>query len=315
DRRQPVGRRTAPRGDRACAGRAAAPDPARRTVRGRRSDLGRRDPAHRRASQAPRHRRADHRPQRARDLGHLRPGVYPQRRGCARAGGSGHAPRQSRRAPGLPRGILPPVAVHVVQGIPRTMKPRLQTSLGQQLVLTPQLRQALHLLQLPVIELEAEIAAAVESNPLLDWVEDAAPAATDDKDEAPAGTGLESAPAAGDDAGEQESAIDWPDSGSFEYSAGSGRGGEGDEGDAASRMAQSETLHDHLAWQLHLSHLSPRDVRIGAVLIDAIDDDGYLRAPFAEIVAAMHPEPAPGDDEILAVLRQIQRFDPVGVGA
>src|SRR5690606_15698826 len=166
-----------------------------------------------------------------------------------------------------------------------------------------------------VIELEAEIAAAVESNPLLDWVEDAAPAATDDKDEAPAGTGLESAPAAGDDAGEQESAIDWPDSGSFEYSAGSGRGGEDDEGDAASRMAQSETLHDHLAWQLHLSHLSPRDVRIGAVLIDAIDDDGYLRAPFAEIVAAMHPEPAPGDDEILAVLRQIQRFDPVGVGA
>src|SRR5690606_34722567 len=235
DRRQPVGRRTAPRGDRACAGRAAAPDPARRTVRGRRSDLGRRDPAHRRASQAPRHRRADHRPQRARDLGHLRPGVYPQRRGCARAGGSGHAPRQSRRAPGLPRGILPPVAAHVVPGDPRTMKPRLQTSLGQHLVLTPQLRQALHLLQLPVIELEAEIAAAVESNPLLDWAEDAPAAATDDKEDAPEPV----APEAPADSREWEAASDWPDSGGFEYTAGSGRGGEDDEGDAASRMAQS----------------------------------------------------------------------------
>ena len=191
------------------------------------------------------------------------------------------------------------------------MKPRLQTSLGQHLVLTPQLRQALHLLQLPVIELEAEIAAAVESNPLLDWAEDAPAAATDDKEDAPAPVPPE-APA---DSREWEAASDWPDSGGFEYTAGSGRGGEDDEGDAASRMAQSETLHDHLAWQLHLSHLSPRDLQIGAALIDAIEDDGYLRAPFSEIAAALHPDPAPGDDEILAVLRQIQRFDPVGVGA
>lgn len=191
------------------------------------------------------------------------------------------------------------------------MKPRLQTSLGQTLVLTPQLRQALHLLQLPVIELEAEIAAAVESNPLLDWAEDAPVAASDDKEDAPEPV----APEAPADSREWEAASDWPDSGSFEYTAGAGRGGEDDEGDAASRMAQSETLHDHLAWQLHLSHLSPRDLQIGAALIDAIEDDGYLRAPFAEIAAALHPEPAPGDDEILAVLRQIQRFDPVGVGA
>src|SRR5690606_32177531 len=67
------------------------------------------------------------------------------------------------------------------------MKPRLQTSLGHQLVRTPQLRQALHLLQLSTLELEAEINAAVESNPLLDWDEseplrvadDGAPASTE----------------------------------------------------------------------------------------------------------------------------------------
>ena len=51
------------------------------------------------------------------------------------------------------------------------MKPRLQTSLGQQLVLTPQLRQAIHLLQLSAVEIEQELATAVESNPLLDWAE------------------------------------------------------------------------------------------------------------------------------------------------
>ena len=55
------------------------------------------------------------------------------------------------------------------------MKPRLQTSLSQQLVMTPQLRQAIRLLQMSAAELEAEIAAAVESNPLLDWTDEAAP--------------------------------------------------------------------------------------------------------------------------------------------
>src|SRR3546814_11161389 len=64
------------------------------------------------------------------------------------------------------------------------MKPRLQTSLGQPLVLTPQLRQALHLLQLSALELESEINDAVESNPLLDWDESEPPRATDGSGEA-----------------------------------------------------------------------------------------------------------------------------------
>jgi RNA polymerase sigma-54 factor len=204
--------------------------------------------------------------------------------------------------------------VHVVQGIDRTMKPRLQTSLGQHLVLTPQLRQALHLLQLPAVELEAEISAAVESNPLLDWADDTPPLSAEGKPDGRAdGGGHEPAQANGEDWEPREDG--WRDGG-FEY-AGGGRGGHGedDDSDPASRMVQAETLRGHLAWQLHLSHLSPRDRRIGEALIDAIEDDGYLRVPFSEIAAALDPEPAPGDDEILAVLRQIQRMDPVGVGA
>ncbi|MDH5834377.1 RNA polymerase factor sigma-54 [Luteimonas kalidii] len=193
------------------------------------------------------------------------------------------------------------------------MKPRLQTSLGQHLVLTPQLRQALHLLQLPAVELEAEIAAAVESNPLLDWADDAPPLTADGKpDRQDDGEDREPAQANGEDWEPREDG--WRDGG-FEYTGSGGRGGEDEESDPASRMVQAETLRGHLAWQLHLSHLSPRDFRIGTALIDAIEDDGYLRVPFSEIAAALEPEPAPDDDEILAVLRQVQRMDPVGVGA
>ena len=200
------------------------------------------------------------------------------------------------------------------------MKPRLQTSLGQHLVLTPQLRQALHLLQLPALELEAEITAAVESNPLLDWDEEAA-ADVPGNEGPPSSTSSTSNDASADtgehsrDDSETWDPPDegWSDTAGFEYAASGGRGGD-DDSDPASRMVQTETLQDHLSWQLHLSPLSPRDRRIGAALVDAIDDDGYLRAPFAEIAAALAPDAA-ADDEILAVLRKIQRLDPVGVGA
>lgn len=189
------------------------------------------------------------------------------------------------------------------------MKPRLQTSLGQQLVLTPQLRQALHMLQLSTLELEAEITAAVESNPLLDWEEPPAleapdPASRDavERDE----VRIEDAPTTWDSDDEG-----WASG----RGAGSGGAGYDEESDPGERLVQAESLQDHLSWQLHLSHLSPRDLRIGAALVDAIDDDGYLREPFDAIVEALRPEVECDQDEILCVLRQVQRFDPTGVGA
>ncbi|MCD9046490.1 RNA polymerase factor sigma-54 [Luteimonas sp. MHLX1A] len=190
------------------------------------------------------------------------------------------------------------------------MKPRLQTSLGQHLVLTPQLRQALHLLQLSALELEAEIAAAVESNPLLDWQgeDDVAVRASDGDgtaaDETARIRDADTAPDAWD-GGLDDS---W-------YSTGSGHGSDEDGGDPADRIVHTESLREHLAWQLNLSHLSPRDRLIGEALIDAIDDDGYLRASFDDIAAALRDEGPWEHDEILAVLRRIQLLDPVGVGA
>lgn len=188
------------------------------------------------------------------------------------------------------------------------MKPRLQTSLGQQLVMTPQLRQAIRLLQMSTTELEAEIAQAVETNPLLDWAEDGeAPAAGPGEDAPPAAEASEREPA--DDQ-------DWqPDDAPWGSSGGGSFDDDDEQGSAAERVAASDTLHDHLLWQLHLSHLSARDRRIGTALIDAIEDDGYLRTPLADIAQALQPETVASQEEIGTVLCQVQRFDPAGVGA
>lgn len=188
--------------------------------------------------------------------------------------------------------------------------------MGQHLVMTPQLRQAIRLLQMSTAELEAEIAEAVETNPLLDWAEDSiadAPPAHGG-DEPPERLQVETSE-------RQPDSDDWqPDEGPWSADTGGGGSGgsfdgEDDLGSAAERMAEPDTLHGHLLWQLHLSHLSRRDRRIGAALIDAIEDDGYLRTPFSDIAQTLLPEVTAGDDEIHTVLRQLQRFDPVGVGA
>lgn len=180
------------------------------------------------------------------------------------------------------------------------MKPRLQTSLGQHLVMTPQLRQAIRLLQLSTAELELEIASAVESNPLLDWEENAPL-------EAPSGEA-----SSGDDAPLPEEPA-WD--GDEPWQERIGPSSDSDEDSTTAEVAQTDTLHDHLLWQLHLSPLTPRDRAIGAALIEAIDDDGYLRESLEAIAQALRPQVVATPEEVLTVLHQVQRFDPTGVGA
>ena len=192
------------------------------------------------------------------------------------------------------------------------MKPRLQTSLGQHLVMTPQLRQAIRLLQMSTAELEIELTEAVETNPLLDWTEaDEEPAPTQgaEDDRPPEESPREAERDASDDRD------DWsPDEGPW-ASSGGGSFDDEDGGSPAERVAEADTLHGHLLWQLHLSHLSPRDRRIGATLIDALEEDGYLREPLSGIVQALRPDIEANEDDVLVVLHQVQRFDPVGVAA
>uniref|UniRef100_UPI003DA0E7B7 RNA polymerase factor sigma-54 n=1 Tax=Xanthomonas oryzae TaxID=347 RepID=UPI003DA0E7B7 len=180
--------------------------------------------------------------------------------------------------------------------------------------MTPQLRQAIKLLQMSTTELEVEIAEAVETNPLLEWADEAAHASSD--------TAVESSPSASTEDPQREEAApaerddDWSQD-ELQWT-GSGSGGSFDDdesGDAAERVAESETLADHLLWQLHLSPLSPRDRQIGAMLIDALDEDGYLREPLSAILETLALGAVVDEADVLTVLHQIQRFDPVGVGA
>ncbi len=191
------------------------------------------------------------------------------------------------------------------------MKPRLSPALHQHLILTPQLRQAIRLLQLSTAELELEVAEAMASNPLLDWVEDhsADPVEaheTRDADGAEAPHEQEFVEDRWDREGEP-----WQERIGPSSDAGGGDGFDA----AAERAVSSETLHDHLFWQLHLGHFSQRDLAIGVALIDAIDDDGYLRDGLDLIAESLKPELDAGAGEILLVLHRIQQFDPVGVGA
>jgi len=190
------------------------------------------------------------------------------------------------------------------------MKPSLQIKLGQQLTLTPQLRLAIRLLQLSALELEQELSQALESNPLLEREDEAAPdesfEAAGDKLEASA----EIAPDSDAPAEEYEEVPDfrWEDEASGEH-----RGGDGEEREDA--RAQPFDLHEHLLWQLRLSHLNPRDEQIGVVLVEAIGEDGYLEGNLEDIQAALLPEVVASIAEIETILHLVQRFDPVGVGA
>jgi RNA polymerase sigma-54 factor len=195
------------------------------------------------------------------------------------------------------------------------MKARLQTSLGQHLVMTPQLRQAIRLLQMSTLELQAEVTEAIETNPLLEWTEDAP---YDGADTPSSSTSADAPDEPGDspEPARESGEDDWsPEESSWERGSGGSGGGEDDREDAAERMAEPENLADHLLWQLHLSPLPARDRRIGAALIDALDEDGYLREPLSAIAETLLPEVHAGEDEILTVLHQLQRFDPVGIGA
>ena len=214
------------------------------------------------------------------------------------------------------------------------MKAALQTRLGTGLALTPQLRQAIRLLQLSQVELEAELQAAVESNPLLELAEpgddDGAVGASDDAapdggsmgaDDAagPADVQAEALGATAEDGGDDalaEAAEAFADE---EWTLGddepASRAGSDDDDRERPEASAEAGLHEHLRWQLRMAVHSARDEAIGEAVIDALDDDGYLREPLEALPAALPAALGVTLDDVRAVLRLVQQFDPLGCGA
>ncbi|RUO78568.1 RNA polymerase factor sigma-54 [Pseudidiomarina taiwanensis] len=170
------------------------------------------------------------------------------------------------------------------------MKQGLQLKFNQQLTMTPQLQQAIKLLQLSTTELTQEIHTALEQNPLLEIVDDHADGETE----------------------QQPSELEQDD-----YSASSTPSSRTVSDDfEPTEGAAHESLQDYLLWQLELSHFSPVDRYIAHAIIDSIDDNGYLQTSLEDIYASLDErlqEQVEAAD-VAVVLKRIQHFDPIGVG-
>ena len=202
------------------------------------------------------------------------------------------------------------------------MKPALQFRLHQQLTLTPQLQQAIRLLQLSQLELEAELRQIAESNPLLEFAEEVEDEEAGDTVQAESEyPSAESVAATSTSENDNDDVGDWADGGGvaespidFSSSSVSSAGSRSDE-DFEPQNAAPETLQQHLLWQLNLASSNPRQHLIATVLIDALNTAGYLAEGMDAVLAALPADLNVTIAEIDAVRRQLQGFDPAGVGS
>jgi len=186
------------------------------------------------------------------------------------------------------------------------MKPTLQFRLSQHLTLTPQLQQSIKLLQLSTVELNQEIERLLMENPILEREDGETEAAS-----APPRPGEAASQASAAEAPPAEPRDDWDTEQTAAW-----RGADDDDRDDRSFVTpETRTLRDHLYTQVSLTNLGRRDRALIGMLIDALNEDGYLTQSLEEI-ATLLPEEADADVEDLAIaLRHLQNFEPAGVGA
>lgn len=194
------------------------------------------------------------------------------------------------------------------------MKQSLQLRVSQQLTMTPQLQQAIRLLQLSTVDLQTEIQECLESNPMLELEEDSpdSPAESTDDDYVTA--------QAPEPDQEEGSPVDASDDGINEDFSSPWRGSAPVDGDGVdfleTRSNGADSLQDHLLEQLHLSSLGDRDRMIATAIIESVRDDGYLDDELDDIIAGLGNElDGIEPDEAEAVLHMVQQFDPAGIAA
>ncbi|HUP94191.1 MAG TPA: RNA polymerase factor sigma-54 [Burkholderiales bacterium] len=195
------------------------------------------------------------------------------------------------------------------------MKHSLQLRLSQHLTLTPQLQQSIRLLQLSTLELNQELERFLQENPLLERDEGADPALV---------------PAALNSVGATEPVSEVATNPAEEASApsegdifttlsdapyGSGGRDDGDDDDYPQLAAENPTLRDHLISQLSLMKLEERDRTLVTLLIETLNEDGYLSQDLAEIHEMLPAELAVEPEELQIALKHLQHLEPTGVGA
>lgn len=195
------------------------------------------------------------------------------------------------------------------------MKHSLQLRLSQHLTLTPQLQQSIRLLQLSTLELNQELERILQENPLLEREDGAgepnAPVPAD-----MASVNREHAATAEATGGDTETqGSESPELGAFDDAPGPGYREDGEESDYPQLAADTPTLRAHLLAQLSLMNVSERDGRLVALLIDSLDDDGYLTQSLDELLQMLPPELETEAEELQIALRHLQNLEPMGVGA
>lgn len=209
------------------------------------------------------------------------------------------------------------------------MKQSIQLRLGQHLTMTPQLQQAIKLLQLSTLELQQEIQEALESNFMLEEGDEAERYQALDA----ADPRLASEQVAEPSAATPEQTVErevqaessempdelpvdtqWEDVFDSYLPSGGGGGGEDSDYDPFAQQSRPQTLQDHLIWQLDMSRLSERDRTIGLAIVDAIDPDGYLRTDLPDLLATLG-NPQLTEADVQTMMYRVQSFDPPGVGA
>ncbi|MCG8433159.1 MAG: RNA polymerase factor sigma-54 [Gammaproteobacteria bacterium] len=177
------------------------------------------------------------------------------------------------------------------------MKQALQLRVSTQLAMTPQLQQAIRLLLMSSLEFSQEIQSYLDNNVMLE-AEDAAD------------------PAVPEPALVRTGHADFPEAGKYN-SAGitKSKSSEFNTNDLDGYTSRPESLQDYLTWQAELARFTATEARIAAAIIDGINTDGYLECDLTDIIGCLDEQDLCTEDDVLAVLHRVQRFDPVGVGA
>ncbi|MDD5319964.1 MAG: RNA polymerase factor sigma-54 [Methylococcales bacterium] len=197
------------------------------------------------------------------------------------------------------------------------MKQSLHLRLGQQLTMTPQLQQAIKLLQMSTLDLQQEIQQALESNMMLEISEDentivqVADAAPEKK--------IENSDTHTSEGSQTDIPEELPIDSSWDdiYESVMESGNSSSEAiEFETQRCKTSTLLDHLLWQLEISRFSERDHAIAMAIIDAINENGYLSSSPEEIFQGLQNQLDDLDfDEVNAILHRIQHFDPSGIAA